>query len=411
MALLPAAAKSRKDAVVSDSTLRIDLLIGANNGRPEVMVRKMSKSKGWYGRPHNHSRMELKGNGRVTLTSDGGDSIYCSSFSSLANEWLMANEALSGGRPEVFEHTALVPLPKSPCFINVEIDDTHHQTIASARWLFDPKDILVADQTLPCRYETRLLHGNSNESTRRIDVAIVGEGYTMEEKAKFFSDAQRVVDAMMTHPVFYDNRDRFNYIAVATTSDQSGVSVPLENHWRTTAFGSHFSTLYSDRYLTVPDIFHLHDALAGVPYEHIIVVANTDKYGGGGIFNDYALTAADHPLMPQVIVHEFGHSFGGLADEYFYVGDVMDDTYPIDVEPWEPNVTTLTDFRGKWENLIEGENASCGLVEGAAYSFKGIFRAAEDCRMKTNESPDFCPACNQALQRMIDFYTVEEVKR
>ena len=88
------------------------------------------------------------------------------------------------------------------------------------------------------------------------------------------------------------------------------------------------------------------------PYEHIIILANTDEYGGGGIYNSYTLTTAHHPLFRPVVVHEFGHSFGGLADEYFYEEDVMNDTYPLDVEPWEQNITTRVDFAAKWQDML-----------------------------------------------------------
>ncbi|WP_290043157.1 M64 family metallopeptidase, partial [uncultured Muribaculum sp.] len=146
--------------------------------------------------------------------------------------------------------------------------------------------------------------------------------------------------------------ERFNFVAVASPSADEGVSVPRLSDWRSTAFSSHFSTFYSDRYLTTSALPAVHDALRGIPYEHIIILANTPEYGGGGIYNSYTLTAARHPLMRPVVVHEFGHSFGGLADEYFYEQDVMSDTYPLDVEPWEPNITTLVDFPSKWQALI-----------------------------------------------------------
>jgi hypothetical protein len=104
-----------------------------------------------------------------------------------------------------------------------------------------------------------------------------------------------------------------------------------------------------------------------------------------------------------VVVHEFGHSFGGLADEYFYDGDVMEDTYPTDVEPLEENVTTKVNFHGKWEHLVESGEAD--LIEGGAYSAKGVWRAAEDCRMRTNTATEFCVACKLALEKLIRFYT------
>ena len=159
----------------------------------------------------------------------------------------------------------------------------------------------------------------------------------------------------------------------------------------------------------------IHNALAGIPYEHIIILANTDVYGGGGIYNSYTLTTAHHPMFKPVVVHEFGHSFGGLADEYFYEDDTMTDTYPLDVEPWEQNITTRVNFASKWEDMLpphipvpppvaQQKNYPVGVYEGGGYSFKGIYRPAYNCRMKTNEHPEFCPVCQRAIRRIIEFY-------
>ena len=151
------------------------------------------------------------------------------------------------------------------------------------------------------------------------------------------------------------------------------------------------------------------------PYEHIIILANTDVYGGGGIYNSYTLTTAHHPMFKPVVVHEFGHSFGGLADEYFYEDDVMTDTYPLDVEPWEQNISTQVNFASKWKDMLplgtpiptpiaERKKYPVGVYEGGGYSAKGIYRPAYDCRMKTNGYPEFCPVCQRAIRRMIEFY-------
>ena len=155
--------------------------------------------------------------------------------------------------------------------------------------------------------------------------------------------------------------------------------------------------------------------MAGIPYEHIIILANTDVYGGGGIYNSYTQTTAHHPMFKPVVVHEFGHSFGGLADEYFYDDDVMTDTYPLDVEPWEQNISTRVNFASKWKDMLpsgtpiltpiaEKKKYPVGVYEGGGYSAKGIYRPAYDCRMKTNEYPEFCPVCQRAIRRMIEFY-------
>ena len=160
--------------------------------------------------------------------------------------------------------------------------------------------------------------------------------------------------------------------------------------------------------------------MAGIPYEHIIILANTDTYGGGGIYNSYTLTTAHHPDFHPVVVHEFGHSFGGLADEYAYT-EAPSPQYPYEVEPWEPNITTLIDFDSKWKDMIpEGtaiptpvatENADLytkvGVYEGAGYTQKGLYRPTTECRMKINEAPAFCPVCQRALERLINFYTAK----
>ena len=129
-----------------------------------------------------------------------------------------------------------------------------------------------------------------------------------------------------------------------------------------------------------------------------------------------AVSITHTPSQQPVVVHEFGHSFGGLADEYFYDNDVMTDTYPLDIEPWEQNISTQVDFAAKWKDMLSentpvptpaevSENYPTGVYEGGGYSAKGIFRPAENCRMRTNEYPAFCPVCQRALRRIIEFYT------
>ena len=137
--------------------------------------------------------------------------------------------------------------------------------------------------------------------------------------------------------------------AVKSPSKESGTSIPRNHIWKNTALHSHFDTFYSERYLTTLHLKEMHDWLAGTPYEHIIVLVNTDQYGGGGIYNSYNLSMTRHRQFKPVVVHEFGHSFAGLGDEYAYENEAIP-MYPHDVEPWEPNLTTLSNFKEKWEN-------------------------------------------------------------
>ncbi len=160
----------------------------------------------------------------------------------------------------------------------------------------------------------------------------------------------------------------------------------------------------------------MHNALAGIPYEHIIILANTDEYGGGGIYNSYTLTTARHPMFRPVVVHEFGHSFGGLGDEYFYeTADIFAETYPLDIEPWEQNITTLVEFAIKWSDMVtvgaptrtapdDADKYPVGVYEGGGYASKGVYRPVDVCRMRNNTVKAFCPVCQRAITRMIEFY-------
>jgi len=171
-----------------------------------------------------------------------------------------------------------------------------------------------------------------------------------------------------------------------------------------------------------------------VPFEHIVVLVNTDIYGGGGIYNSLTIMNSDHPTFVPVMVHEFGHAFGGLADEYAY-GDQAESPYPADTEPWEPNITTLHDFGAKWQDMLPAGtaiptplddldkqdvrriwhtfnqeqkdllNLKLGVYEGAGYQLHGVYRPVQECRMRINECEEFCPVCTRAIVRMIDYYT------
>lgn len=402
------------DEYFTDKTLRVDYLFTGNTSHQAICVDELSALPRWAGRRHHLAELPLEGNGQITMRDAASDSvIYRTSFSSLFLEWLETDEARTVDRG--FENTFLLPYPRRKAVVEITLLDPHHQVRTRLIHTVNPEDILIHEKghthITPHRY---LLQ--SGPADRCIDVAILAEGYTEKEMDTFYQDAKVACESLFGHEPFRSMKQRFNIVAVASPSEDSGVSIPRLDQWKNTAFHSHFSTFYSDRYLTTSRLKALHDALAGIDYEHIIVLANTDEYGGGGIYNSYTLTTAHHESFRPVVVHEFGHSFGGLADEYFYEEDIMSDTYPTDVEPWEPNVTTRVNFASKWADLIpEGtpmptpaedfNTYQVGLYEGAAYSFKGLYRGSYNCRMRTNDYPAFCPVCQRALRRLIEFYT------
>lgn len=400
----------------ADKTLRADYLFTGNKKNQSVVLDELKSMEGWAGRRSNLDKLPLSGNGQLTMVDKAtGVVIYRTSFSSLFQEWLGENEAetLSKG----YENTFLMPFPKKETLVTVELFNARHEVSASFTHTVRPDDILIKkigqNNVTEHKY---LLKSGSPENC--IDVVIMAEGYSRGDMQTFYSDAQKACDAIFSHSPFKENKNHFNVVAVASESTDSGVSIPRENVWKSTAVSSHFDTFYSDRYLTSSSVKDIHDLLAGIPYEHIIILANTDTYGGGGIYNSFTLTTAHHSKFEPVVVHEFGHSFGGLADEYAYT-DAPSPLYPYDVEPWEQNITTLVDFESKWSDMlpkdivvptkITSDNYSStealGVYQGAGYSMKGIYRPVPDCRMRTNEAKAFCPVCQRSLQRLIDFYT------
>lgn len=400
----------------TDRTLRLDYIFSGNKTRQDISLAEMYSIPRWYGKRQRLADTPVEGNGQITVRVHNSDSvIYKNSFSTLFQEWLSYDEAK--GPAKAFENVFLVPMPKDTVDITVELRDNRRRTMAEYTHTVVPTDILIRHigERSVTPYETLQ---QAADTSRCIHIAFVAEGYTDNEMGTYINDAREAMEAIFSHEPFKSSRNRFNVVAVKSASAESGTSEPSKGIWKNTSLGSHFDTFYSDRYLTTLNLTTLHNRLAGTPYEHIVILVNTGEYGGGGILNSYVLSMAHHRLFKPVVVHEFGHSFGGLADEYAYDFEQIP-MYPHDVEPWEPNITTLHNFHGKWEDMIapgtptptpESSDAATigtkiGLFEGAGYSLKGVYRGMQDCRMRTNENPEFCTICRNALQRLIDFYT------
>lgn len=409
-----------------DRTLRVDYIFSGTDKSQEISLDGMSVLEGWAGRRVNMDTVAVRGNGQVVMTDcSSGEIIYRQSFSTLFQEWQTTEEATKVRRS--FENVFLLPMPERKAAVRVELYDFHGNVCASLSHVADPEDILIrriGHAPAPHRYVHK-----GGDSARCIDVVVVAEGYRADEMEKFHADAEAAVESILSHEPFGKYADRFNFLAVALESEDSGVSVPADGVWKNTPLGSHFSTFYMDRYLTTLRLQQLHDSLSGLPYEHIVILANTDTYGGGGIFNSYTLTTAGHSAFRPVVVHEFGHSFAGLADEYYY-DDQFVEYYYSDCEPWEQNITTLYDFESKWDDMlpkvigiptgpVEGNiwdsfrngvspESVIGVYEGAGYQSRGVYRPFPDCRMKTNAAEGFCPVCQRAIARVIEFYTVQQ---
>ena len=291
-----------------NKTLRVDYIFTGDATQQAIYLDELSQLPTWAGRQHHLSELPLEGNGQIIVKDLASKQcIYKTSFSSLFQEWLSTDEAKETAKG--FENTFLLPYPKQPVEVEVTLYSPRKKRLATYKHIVRPDDILIhkrgVSHVTPHRY--MLQSGNEKDC---IDVAILAEGYTEKEMDIFYQDAQRTCESLFSYEPFRSMKGKFNIVAVASPSTDSGVSVPRKNQWKQTAVHSHFDTFYSDRYLTTSRVKSIHNALAGIPYEHIIILANTDVYGGVGIYNSYTLTTAHHPMFKPVVVHEFGHSFG-----------------------------------------------------------------------------------------------------
>ena len=404
-----------------DATLRIDYTFIGNIKQQHIAVDELCKIPRWYGKHQRLSELPVEGNGQITVRDHKTQTIiYRNSFSTLFQEWLSYDEAKTATKS--FENVFLVPFPKDTADITIELRDNRRSVMTQLTHMVVPNDILIrkiGDKSVT-PYETLQ---QAADTSRCIHVAYVAEGYTEAEMPTFLNDCRTAMEALFAHEPFKTLRNRFNVVAVKAPSAESGTSNPGKGIWKNTALHSNFNTFYSDRYLTTLHLKDLHNWLAGTPYEHIIVLVNTDNYGGGGILNSYNLSMTHHRAFKPVVVHEFGHSFAGLADEYAYDYEAIP-MFPHDIEPWEKNITTMVDFKSKWSDMVKKgtkipteqpadldkpnakkEKWQIGAYEPAGYSMHGVYRAYPDCRMRTNNNPEFCPVCQKAITELVKFYT------
>ena len=337
-----------------------------------------------------------------------GETIYSRGFCTLFNEWQTTEEADSVRR--AFPESVVFPYPKQPCRIEFYSRDRKNRFVKLFEQDIDPASYFVR-QFRP-EYETFEVAYNGTPE-HRVDIVLLPEGYSADQREVFEQDCRRFVSEFFSYSPFKENFYRFNVRAVWAPSADAGVTMPGEGIWKNTVCDANFYTFGWERYQTVRDQQGLRDVAAHVPYDYIYVLSNTQKYGGGGIFNFYGISAAHHPSTTgQVYVHEFGHVMVGLGDEYI---DDNADMYDTAVEPWEANLTTLKDFRSKpWSRMIadgtpvptpdtKEYEGTTGVFEGGGYMRKGIFRPAHDCVMHSNNTRIFCAACTHALESYIDF--------
>lgn len=396
-----------------NESMRFDFSLGGNSKEERVYPEQIKKEPHWAGSKKNLVDPFNYGNYRFRIFDIKSDSLlFSKGFSTLFEEWQSTVEAKEIDK--TFYQSAIFPFPKRK--IRIEIDsrqwEGNFKNIYKTE--INPENYFILNET-PEKFETYEVLKNGKPENK-VDIVILAEGYTAAEMEKFKEDAKRVTQFLFDEEPFKSEKEKFNVSAVLSPSLESGTDIPGEHIYKNTRFNSTFYTFDVSRYLTTSDMKNILDAAAVVPYDHIYILVNSERYGGGGFYNFLSVCTADNSLTKEVFVHEFGHGFAGLGDEYYDSEVAYEDFYNLKVEPWEPNITTLVDFGSKWKSMVNESveiptprsakyNNTVGVYEGGGYMSKGIYSPFIDCRMKSNTAKGFCPVCHESIKKVIQFYS------
>ena len=336
--------------------------------------------------------------------------IYSRGYNTLFREWQTTNEATIMER--CYEESVSVPRPINTAYIILEIRNINGEFEEVFSKLYEPDEMF---NTTEQRYVFPVYDVSVNGTPEsKVDVVILPEGYTASEMAQFQQDCQYLVGAFSQHEPFASHINDFNFRAVLAPSEESGIDIPASHTWVRTILNSHFYTFYIDRYCTTRDYFSVKDVAANAPYDQIYILVNSSQYGGGGFYNFYSMSTAGNMSSSSVIVHEFGHAFAGLGDEYVEPSNPLALLYHQNVEPWEANLTTLVDFDSKWADLVapgipiptpnNGQyEYTVGAFEGGGYWAQSIYRPQVHCMMR--DYYPFCAVCNRTIEAVIEAHS------
>ena len=461
--LLPGPARAAETSFTTlflDRTMRVDYFHTGGQGDEIVSLDTVVADGAWAG-----SRTRLRDSTNLgkylfaVIDSATNQVIYSRGFASLYGEWETTGEA--PGLHRTFHESLRFPWPRRPFQVVLKKRGANQAFHEIWSTVIDPDSRFVNPADLPAAGTVRAVLQNG-PPVRKVDLVLLADGYTASEMPKFRADAQRLLDALFAEEPFSSRQSDFNVWAIELPTAEPGVNRPHVGSFRRNPVGTTYNIFDSERYMLTLDNRRLRDVLSAAPYEFVEILVNEKQYGGGGIYNFQATTAVDTAFAEYVFVHEFGHHFAALADEY-YTSPVAYETGGAEhPEPWEPNVTALHDpSRLKWRDRVENgtplptpwdkdryeehareirqrrqalidrkapeaefdalfreQQASetpllasmeyagrVGAFEGAAYEARGLYRPAIDCIMFSRNKVGFCPVCRQTIERVIDLYS------
>jgi hypothetical protein len=443
---------------VSPRTMRVDYLHTGTASEEHFSVdRIVLEPLAWPGRPDR--LIDDTNLGKYffeVVDPPSGRVLYSRGFASVYGEWETTSEAKE--KQQTFSESFRFPAPSAPVEVRLKKRDAKNAWSEIWKMRVDPEAAATAASPSPGPLVEIEKHGPSAE---KVDFLILGDGYTAAERGKFEKDARRLVDILFSKSPFRERRNDFNVWGLCPAATESGISRPSTGIHRTSPVGASYDAFGSERYILTFQNKAMRDIASFAPYEFVEILTNSKTYGGGGIFNLYSTVAADSMWAPYVFIHELGHHFAGLADEYF-TSAVAYEPSSDRIEPWEPNATALLDpSQLKWRDLVtpgtplptpwskeayetasreyqarrkkiraeqrpeeemdalfgeekaietkllssDENSARVGAFEGAMYEAKGYFRPQEDCVMYSRDDVPFCAVCRRAISRIIDLYS------
>lgn len=392
------------------------------------------------------------------LDPESGRVLYSRGFASIYGEWETTSEATR--RYATFHESLRFPWPRTPVrvVLSKRVDSGRFEPIWEAPVDPDSRFVNPAPPLPQGQVWTVFENG---PPTEKVDLVLLSEGYTAAEMDKFHDDVARLVERLFATEPFRSRKQDFNVWAIDLPSAETGVNRPHVGEFRRTNVSAEYNIFDSERYVLTFDNRRLRDVLSSAPYEFVEILVNEAQYGGGGIYNFQSTTAVDTEFADYIFIHEFGHHFAGLADEYYTSSVAYETGAELQPEPWEPNVTALKDpARLKWGDLVEEgtplptpwgkaqyeeharsiqvrrqelidaqapeaqfdalfeeqkkiesellhlmkHSGKVGAFEGAMYEAHGLYRSETDCIMFTR-TDYFCRVCRRAIERVIDLYS------
>ncbi len=406
-------AQLKFDDYFENKALRIDYYHTGDSANDYYSVDELKEEPYWGGSHINLVDKFNYGSYKAEVFDDSSNiEIYTRTYSTLFHEWQKTEEARRTTR--TFSETFVMPFPKKKVRIEFFTRDWYNNFVKKFTYKIDPNDYLINRERTNEYKSFKVLY--SGEPAKKIDIVIIPEGYTKDDMDKFKNDCKKVSGYLFNTTPFKENKDKFNIWGIEAPSEEEGTDIPADHIWKKTLLNTSFYTLNLKRYLMTTDNKKVRDVASNAPYDRIYILVNTSDYGGGAIYNYYSVCVSDNAYSEYIFVHEFGHGFAYLADEYSEKNSPYINFYNFKVEPTEPNLTTLVDFKSKWKDLVKKSTPIptpatseyrkvVGAFEGGGYVEKGIYRSMEDCEMRSISINNFCVVCKRAIQEMIDFYS------